>query len=70
MLYLVETVNAEYRYYDKRDQMVGQQDIFGNVISPKKVRTRPSKKEMTGGHLPKSEIQQENTTDNQIVNSS
>ncbi len=70
MLDLVETVKAENKYYDKENPMVGQQDIFGNVISPKKVRKRPKKKEEPGGHLPKTKNQQENTTDNQVVNSS
>lgn len=70
MLDLVETVKAEYKYYQKEDPMVGQHDIFGNVITPRKVRERPKKKEDAGGHLPKTENQQEKITDNQPVNSS
>lgn len=56
MLDLVNTVKAKYRYYVKEDPMVGQQDIFGNVISSEKVCKRPSKKEYIGVHVPKSKI--------------
>lgn len=69
MLDLVDTVKAEYKYYTKEDPMVGQQDIFGNVLTPRKVRKRPKKKEKAEGHLQKVKYQQGNTTDNQIVNS-
>lgn len=70
MLDLVEIVKAEYKYYEKEDPMVGQKDIFGNVITQRKVRKRPQKKEKAGGPLPKSENKQGNTTDNHLVNSS
>jgi hypothetical protein len=48
---LVETVKAEYKYYEKEDPQIGQQDIFGNLITQRKVRKRPKKKEDTGDHL-------------------
>lgn len=70
MLDLVETVKAEHKYYEKEDPMVGQQDVFGNIKTPRKVRKRPKREKDTGGHFPKIENQQENTSDNQIVNSS
>lgn len=70
MLDLVETVQAKNKYYEKEDPLVGQQDIFGNTLTSRRIRKRQKKKENTRGHLQKSDENKKNTIDNQIVNSS
>jgi hypothetical protein len=70
MLDLVETVKAVNKYYEKENPLVGQQDIFGNILTPRRIRKRPQKKEDTEGHIQKSDEKKENAIDNQFVNSS
>jgi len=70
MLDLVETVKAEKRYFQKEDPMVGQRDIFGNIITPKRLRNRPKRTKKEGGHPKNIENQNETAIEIQNVNSS
>ncbi|MBK9255106.1 MAG: hypothetical protein IPM42_06420 [Saprospiraceae bacterium] len=48
MLDLVETVKAKNKYYEKEDPLVGQQDIFGNTLTSRRIRKRQKKKKIQG----------------------
>lgn len=70
MMDLVETIKAESRYYEKEDPMVGQSDIFGNIITHKGTHSRRRRIKKDRGHLREIENQKENDIDNQNINSS
>jgi len=70
MMDLVETIKAESRYYEKEDPMVGQSDIFGNIITHKGTHSRQRRIKKDRGHLQEIENQKENVIDNQNINSS
>jgi len=70
MMDLVETIKAESRYYEKEDPMVGQSDIFGNIITHKGTHSRRRRIKKDRGHLQEIENQKENDIDNQNINSS
>lgn len=68
MLDVKVLIKGEFQHYKKENPMVGQADIFGNIIEKIKVRKRrPPKKD--GGHLLKLEENPNMTTDNQLVKS-